>query len=75
MLHTPPIENSTLKIIPSIPRPQFKHQPEVYFLGFLIQTHIKQGYAEVTGRVKPLNRPARMERKGSATPMKKESNP
>eukprot|EP01018_Ginkgo_biloba_P039617 Gb_35850 [translate_table: standard] len=75
MLHTPPIVNARLKTIPSIPRPQFKYQPKLYFGGFLIQTHIKQGYANVTGSVRPPKRPARLERNGSATPMKKEMKP
>lgn len=36
---------------------------------------MKQGYANVTGRVSPPNRPAKLDRKGNATPMKKEKNP
>lgn len=40
-----------------------------------MRTHMKHGYAKVTGRVSPPIKPARLERKGSATPMKKDTNP
>lgn len=40
-----------------------------------MRTHMKQGYANVTGRVSPPIKPARLERNGSATPMKNDTNP
>jgi len=71
----PPMENAKLKPTPSHPRIQLKYQLKLYFGGCFMSTHMKQGYAKVTGRVSPPNRPARLERKGSATPMKKDTNP
>ena len=75
MLQTPPIEKAKLKAIPIMPRPQFRYQLKLNLWGFFIRTHMKQGYAKVTGSVRPPNRPARLERKGSATPMKNEIKP
>ena len=75
MLQMPPIENAKLKAIPSQPRVQLKYQLKLYFAGFLMRTHMKHGYANVTGRVSPPNKPARLARKGSAIPMKKLINP
>ncbi|KVH98338.1 Protein of unknown function DUF2053, membrane [Cynara cardunculus var. scolymus] len=75
MLQIPPIVNATLNATPSHPNDQLKYQLKLYFVGFLISTHIKHGYANVTGRVSPPNNPARLERNGSATPMKKLMNP
>lgn len=75
MLHIPPIENAKLNAIPSQPSVQLKYQLKLYFAGFLIRTHMKHGYANVTGRVNPPNKPAILERKGNATPMKKLINP
>lgn len=71
MLQIPPDENAKLKAIPSQPSVQLKYQLKLYFAGFLIRTHMKHGYANVTGSVSPPNKPARLARKGSATPMKK----
>lgn len=75
MLQTPPMENAKLKATPSQPRIQLKYQLKVYLVGFLMRTHMKQGYANVTGSVIPPIKPAMLERKGSATPMKNDTNP
>jgi hypothetical protein len=69
------MEKAKLKATPNQPRIQLKYQLKLYFVGCLIRTHMKQGYAKVTGRVSPPNKPARLERNGSATPMKNETNP
>ncbi|PON70107.1 hypothetical protein PanWU01x14_082820 [Parasponia andersonii] len=43
ILHTPPMENAKLKAIPNQPRIQLKYQLKLYFVGFLMRTHMKQG--------------------------------
>lgn len=75
MLQIPPMEKAKLNAIPSQPRTQFKYQLKLYFVGFLIRTHMKHGYANVTGRVSPPNKPARLDKNGRATPMNNEMNP
>lgn len=75
MLQTPPMEKAKLKATPSQPSIQLKYQLKLYLVGRFIRTHMKHGYANVTGSVSPPNSPARLERNGNATPMKKLTNP
>lgn len=75
MLQIPPIEKAKLKAIPNHPRIQLKYQLKLYLIGLLMRTHMKHGYAKVTGSVSPPNKPARLDKNGSATPMNKDTNP
>ena len=43
MLQIPPMEKATLKAIPNQPRIQLKYQLKLYFVGFFMRTHMKQG--------------------------------
>jgi len=75
MLQIPPIVNATLKAMPSHPKIQWKYQLTLYFGGCFRSTHMKQGYANVTGRVSPPNSPARLDKNGNATPIRRLRNP
>jgi hypothetical protein len=48
---------------------------KLYFFGFFTLSHIKQGYANVTGNATPPIKPAKLDKNGIATPIKKHKNP
>lgn len=75
MLHMAPVTTSMLKTIPRHPNPQPRNQEALYFRGFLICIHMRQGYAKVTGSATPPINPAKPGRNGSATAMKKTRHP
>ena len=72
MLQMPPAVKPTAISIPKIPSVQFKYQLKLNRGGFLIASHMKHGYANVTGAlVNPPNKPVNPESHGNATPIKK----
>lgn len=68
----PPAVKATAINIPSRPRVQFKYQLKLYLFGFVMASHIKQGYANVTGALlNPPSNPAKLDSHGNATPIRK----
>ncbi|KAK2988260.1 hypothetical protein RJ640_028644 [Escallonia rubra] len=61
--------------MPTTPSTQFSHHIPLYVFGFLILSHMKLGYAKVTGKANPPMRPARLPKKGIATAKKKHPYP
>lgn len=74
-LHIAPVTTKTLRTSPEIPRAQLSHQNGLYSFGFLIKTHIKQGYAKVIGSAIPPINPAKLGKNGSAIATKNAKNP
>jgi hypothetical protein len=67
--------NMPLRPIPNVPKNQLRHHITLYFFGFFTLSHIKHGYANVTGNATPPIKPAKLAKNGVATPMKKDKNP
>lgn len=66
----------TPRSIPKEPSTRLKHQIIPFVRGFLIASHMKQGYAYVTGTsVIPPSRAARLGKKGNATAIKNANPP
>ncbi|KAK3018060.1 hypothetical protein RJ639_005185 [Escallonia herrerae] len=61
--------------MPTTPSTQFSHHIPLYVFGFLSLSHMKLGYAKVTGKANPPMRPARLPKKGIATAKKKHPYP
>lgn len=64
-----------LKPIPNVPKNQLRYHIKLYFFGFFILSHMKHGYANVTGNATPPIKPAKLDKNGSATAMKKDRHP
>lgn len=65
-----------LRTIPKQPSTRLKHHTIPFLRGFLIASHMKQGYAYVRGtRVIPPIRAARLGKKGNVTAIKKVNPP
>lgn len=75
MLQMDPATSRMLRSIPEQPSVQFRHHIKLYFWGFLIIVHIRQGYARVTGSAMPPMRPAKLGKKGNATDIKNVKHP
>ncbi|GAU22689.1 hypothetical protein TSUD_235110 [Trifolium subterraneum] len=65
----------TLKQIPNVPKNQLRYNIKLYFFGFFTLSHIKHGYANVTGNATSPIKPAKLDKNGIATPIKKHKNP
>jgi hypothetical protein len=75
MLQIAPVTTRMLTTIPKAPNTKLRYQNLVYFWGFLISTHMKQGYAKVIGSAIPPINPAKLGKNGSATAMKNARHP
>jgi hypothetical protein len=73
--HRLPTTSTVLKTIPKTPRAQLMFHIAEPLPGFLMTTHMKHGYARVTGSEMPPRRPASSDRNGSATAMRKLTAP
>lgn len=67
--------NKPLRPIPNVPKNQLIHHITLNFFGFFTLSHMKQGYANVTGNATPPIKPAKLAKNGVATPTKKDTNP
>lgn len=68
----PPAVNAIVMRAPRRPKVQFKYQLKLYLGGFFTLSHMKQGYANVTGALlNPPRRPDKLESHGKATAIKK----
>lgn len=67
---------TTLRTIPKQPSTRLNHHTIPFVRGFLIASHMKQGYAYVRGtRVIPPIRAARLGKKGNVTAIKNVNPP
>lgn len=70
-LQRAPIVSTTLSPIPRLPRTQFRYQDAFFFLDFVTDIHMKEGYASVIGSAIPPMRAPRLDKKGNATAIRK----